>query len=75
MRSQEERIGAVVVLRPDNPIDRDHAEEIADWADCEEWVRGAKKTRYKKIRSAAELAGTLARWGVDAQRARGQLGC
>ena len=45
-----------------------------DWADCEDWVRGAKKTRYKKIRSATELAGTLASWDIDTRRAREQLG-
>ena len=45
-----------------------------DWADCEAWVKGAKKTRYKRIRSATELGDTLAGWGLDLDAARQQLG-
>ncbi len=32
MRSAEERIGQVVVLKVDHPIDRDHAQELESWA-------------------------------------------
>ncbi len=32
MRNAEERIGQVVVLRIDHPIDRDHAQELEGWA-------------------------------------------
>lgn len=31
MRSHEERIGQVVVLRLDHPIDRDHSPELEEW--------------------------------------------
>ncbi len=31
MRSPEERIGQVVVLRLDHPIDRDHVRELESW--------------------------------------------
>jgi len=33
MRSAEERIGAVLVLRHELPIDRDHSPEIEAWVD------------------------------------------
>ncbi len=46
----------------------------ADWVDCEVWVKGARGVRFKKVRSAAELGGTLAAWGVGAGQAARQLG-
>jgi len=45
-----------------------------DWADCEGWVKGAKGTRFKKVRSAEELGATLAAWGISAATAIRQLG-
>ena len=46
----------------------------ADWVDCEAWVKGARGVRYKKVRSEAELGGTLASWGIGAGQATRQLG-
>ncbi|MEW6486926.1 MAG: ribonuclease HI [Thermodesulfobacteriota bacterium] len=41
-----------------------------DWADCEEWVKGARGAKYRKVRSAGELAELLAAWGVSDDDAR-----
>jgi len=41
-----------------------------DWADCEEWVKGAKGARYKKVKAGAELRATLDAWRVPEDAAR-----
>ncbi len=41
MRSAEERIGPVTVLRAEHPIDRDHAPDLEEWA--EERLEGGER--------------------------------